>query len=246
MDTTNESQKFNDREKRPESFERDGKLMRLLKEKWPEYVIEILVIIFSITISFVLDEWRDNQRKKESEQAYLKGLASDLTADIDQLQEVIAETRQVLTRLDRLSGPTVSPGPDRTSFVDDVRFVMKRPRFISENATFLDLTSTGNMQQLSSMPLKRALFDYYKNYESNVLVENAELDAITEIIGPFLIRQIPLTGNGSGFDAGLSSSREFRNMLFLRRSNRQELLGNYERALKQARIILGRIRNQIQ
>lgn len=237
----------NQPEQQPVTRKSTNRIAALLREKWPEYVIEILVIILSITISVALDEWKDSQRKRETEQTYLKGLANDIATDIEQLGDVIDETKQVVRKTQALARLKPQASTDPTAFFNDVRFIMKRPRFVAEDATFADLKSTGNMQLLTSTDLKRDLFDYYNDYESTVQVENAELDAVTTIIGPYLIYQVPLVGGvATREEANTFMNRtEFKNMVFMRNSNRQELLTNYQQLLQQARNIQQLVKKQL-
>ena len=224
-----------------------GKLIRLVREKWPEYVIEILVIIISITISFIFDEWREKQRKEEVEQIYLKGLANDTETDRNQLVEIIEETQQILQKTDHLlvaSRQTV-PTDSAQNLLDAIRFIMKRPRFVAEDVTFTDLKSTGNMQLMTSPELKRALFEYYKKVESTALVESAELDAVTAISGPYLISRIPFVDGNQREITPFLGETEFRNILFLRQSHRHELLGEYQQLVKLANRIQAMVKKQI-
>ena len=226
------------------------KLYNLLRERWPEYVVEIIVIIFSITISFAFDEWKDGRHKKELEQTYLKGLYSDIQTDTSQLSEVIAETQQVIQTAKNLSAFNhQASGSDYRQFVNQVRFIFKRPRFIAEDATFADLKSTGNMQVISNFRLKNLLFDYYKQYETIVQVETAELETTNTIIGPYLLKRFPLGEKAIGIPTAnwtaITSETEFQNALLVRRSTREELLRDYQRAIASAKQILGQIKPQL-
>ncbi|GAB3337184.1 hypothetical protein GCM10027299_48010 [Larkinella ripae] len=224
-----------------------NKIITLIRERWPEYVLEILVIIVSITLSFLFDEWRERQRKAEVEQFYLKGLASDIETDRRELVKVIRETELVLQnaeKLVRISERPVSPDSSRL-VLDAIRFIMKRPRFIAEDVTFLDLKSTGNMQMMTNPVLKRTLFDYYNKYESVTRVENAELDAVTSISGPFLISRIPFLGGNSREVVQYLGQTPFRNILFLRQTNRTELLDGYQQLMKLALTIQKLVKKQL-
>lgn len=227
-----------------------GKLTNLLRERWPEYVLEIFVIIFSITISFALDEWKDERHKREMAQAYLKGLYREIQTDTSQLKEIIAETKQVIQQTKSLSQiNSQSPVTDYNRFVSQVRFVFKRPRFIAEDATFSDLKSTGNMQVINSFPLKNSLFDYYKQYETIVQVETAELETTNAIVGPYLIRRFPLAGKANEVPkanwAAITGEIEFQNMLLIRRSTREELLHDYQESFALGKQILTLIKPQL-
>lgn len=226
------------------------KLSALLHDKWPEYVIEVIVIIFSISISFALDEWKDNRKKQELEQFYLKELAHDIETDTSQLREIIAETQQIVQKARTLRQYSEVPTqPSYTSILTDIRFIFKRPRFVAQDATFADLKSTGNMQTLSSFPLKSALFDYYKQYESITLVEAAELETTNTLVAPSVVKRLPLAdGIKTNHQANLTAlfrEVEFQNGLLIRETTREELLHNYERTLNHGNQILASIKSQL-
>ncbi|MPR34427.1 hypothetical protein [Salmonirosea aquatica] len=223
-------------QKKIKSSEKFGALIR---ERWPEYILEIVVIILSISISFALDEWKDNRRRQELEELYLKELAEDIASDMNQLKEVVAETRLIVQKtesLSKLGQEGTSPGYDQ--FAKDVRFIFKRPRFVARDATFSDLKSTGNMQVISSFPLKNALFDYYSHYTSVVLIEAAEAEASNSLLGPYILRRLPLGNtsdeNRKGTPTAISREVEFQNLILVRQSTRQELMAEYEDLLTEA------------
>ncbi|GAB3717237.1 hypothetical protein GCM10027592_59200 [Spirosoma flavus] len=228
-----------------------GKVYDLLREKWPEYVIEILVIIFSITISFAFDEWKDGRQKRETEQTYLKGLYTDIQTDMNQLNEVMDETRQVIQRAKNLTEFNIQR-PDATykQLTDDVRFVFKRPRFIAEDATFADLKSTGNMQVISSLPLKKALFDYYKQYETIIRVETAELETTNAIVGPYILNRIslgkPADNTSKTALALITNDVAFQNTILVRRTTREELLHDYQETATLGKQILALIKAKLE
>jgi hypothetical protein len=226
------------------------KLANLIRERWPEYVVEIAVIIFSISISFALDEWKDRQQKQELEQLYLKELARDIDADIRQLNGIIAETKQVAQKANGLIKLSQQESqPVYSQFVNDVRFIFKRPRFVAQDATFSDLKSSGNLQTMRSFPLKNALFDYYKHYESIVLVETAELESTNVLVGPYLLKRLPFLNENNVTPkvnlAAIIHEVEFQNTMLVRLSTREELLRDYEQISKQGQRILTSIKSQI-
>lgn len=223
--------------------------MALLRDRWPEYVMEILVIVLSISASFALDEWKDRHNKKELEQLYLKELARDIAADTSQLSEIIAETKQIILRADKLLAPRQT-GPLLASnqLIGDIRFTFKRPRFVAQDATFSDLKNTGNLQSISSFSLKNDLFNYYKQYESTVLIEAAELGATNEFMGPYILKRLPLAGGSTARQKAQLESMlgdvEFQNSMVLRQITRQELLQEYSQALQQGKHVLSVIKSQ--
>ena len=104
------------------------------------------------------------------------------------------------------------------------------------------------MQSLSNFSLKNDLFNYYKQYESIVLIETAELEATNALIGPYMVKRLPLAGGSRNGQKSvltdLFKEVEFQNSMLLRQSTRQELLQEYNQALKQGKQILAAIKSQ--
>jgi hypothetical protein len=225
----------------------------LVRQKWLASVIEILVIILGVTLSFAVDEWKDEREKRQLEKVYLKSLLSDLREDVNDLNEIIDETRQVIAKAQTLmtvAERTVHDSLNRVQFVNDIKFITKRPNFIANDATFSDLKGSGHLHLLTDFTLKNSLFKYYKRYESIQAVETAERDAVISIMGPYLIRRIGLVRSDStalsknGLDAILKES-EFGNQMYIRLSNRQELLEKYVYILSLNQYIRRRLEKQI-
>ena len=166
------------------------------------------------------------------------------------MKEIIAETQQVLQKATSLGELTPQrAGLTYARVVDDIRYVFKRPRFIAEDATFSDLKSTGNMQVISSFPLKTALFDYYRQYEAIVQVEAAELETTNSIIGPYILRRFSLAPKNvpspNANWMAITQEPEFQNAMLVRRSTCEELLQNYQKSLNLGNTILAQIKPQL-
>jgi hypothetical protein len=255
MENQQEPQPQSDQEppnKPPAQKKGPGRVYELVQERWPEYVLEIIVIIFSITISFALDEWKEKERKQEVEQIYLKGLSDDLKRDRVLLREVMAETQQIVQKARTLVELNSQSDIDKLGYgqvIKDVKFVFKRPRFIAEDATFADLKSTGNMQLITNYRLKSSLFDYYKGYESIDQVETAELQTTNFVIAPVLLKRFPVVGDRAlekKVDIlSIINEIEFKNTMYIRQTTREELLRDYQRLYKQADTIQAMLTHQL-
>lgn len=57
------------------------RIFTTLKQKWPEYLLEILVIIIGIYGAFELDNWNDSRKNNVIKKKYITSLITDLKQD---------------------------------------------------------------------------------------------------------------------------------------------------------------------
>jgi hypothetical protein len=212
---------------------------RLIKDMWPAYLIEIIVIILGISITLALEEWRDNRKEMVLEQSYLKNLLSDIETDITSLTDRSENTRMLLERGNELLGFIGNPKEKTLSskqVYEDVRAILGRPNFISRDATFSDLKSSGNLHLIKDIQLKNLLFSYYNETQNIREIQNAEQQATIILSGAYFIKRFPMydksetSGTQVSDDVSEFKSAEFGNNVLLRVINRKELLENYQRA----------------
>jgi hypothetical protein len=226
----------------------------LIRQKWREYIIEILVIILGITISFALNAWKEKQSKIELEQLYVKSLYNDISSDSEALQETIHATKQVVGKAKSLLAYSLQEDLSNLNgaqFLLELRGVFDRPNFVSNDATFTDLKSSGNMQVITDFPLKNSLFKYYKQYEAIKAIEIAERDATLSLVAPYIMKRFSLSdqpldssNNNLAMRAVLKDT-EYINSIFVRLSNREELLAQYQDLLIKSQKIKVELQKQI-
>lgn len=235
------------------SFREIGLLLRL---QWPKYLVDVLVIILSITISFTFDNFKEESNRKASEQAYLKALLGDITSDINELNHVIASTDTVVAKANWLLALSDNPKEIKMEeFGTAIKQVMERPNFISKDATFSDLTSSGNMLLLEDINLKAILFEYHRLYESVKAVETAERETANVNVAPYLMKNLSIKGlkkggRGSVLHRGVTIDQllqqdDFNNVVSVRLVNRAELLEGYKAELELAEKIRDRLTHKI-
>jgi|GEM_PF-1208688 len=79
------------------------KILKTLKLKWAEYLLEIIVIIIGILGAFLLNSWGENVQSSRSEQRLLTGLRSEFIKNKEKLTTVLehhersfSSTREIL------------------------------------------------------------------------------------------------------------------------------------------------------
>lgn len=213
-----------------------GKFGRLLADRWPEYILEIIVVIIGITISFTIDNIKNDASDRSLEQMYLARLKADISSDVDGLQAVILRTEsilesgRVLLEQSRADEPTLS-GEELARHTE---IIVARPNYISKNATFSALKSSGYFHLIQDNQLKELLFEYDQQYQGMKAVDMAELHITSTIAGPYFLKNIPWDHQKNNARhatqikvKNIVNDFEFVNNLILRVGNRTELLENY-------------------
>jgi hypothetical protein len=211
----------------------------LIKEMWPAYLIEIIVIILGISITLALEQWRDNSKENHLEQIYLKNLQTDVGTDLTSLSLAITGTKSLLQKGNELLGYARSSDNKNISpnqVYEDVRAILGRPNFISSDASFTDLKSSGNLHLIKDIQLKNLLFAYYSETQHIKEVQDAERQTTITLSGAYFLKQFPLdeqrsqTISTTAKDMNeLLKNIEFDNNVLLRVLNRKELLDIYKR-----------------
>ena len=213
----------------------------LLGEMWPAYLIEIVVIILGISITLALEQWRDGVKEDKLEDLYRGNLLADLDADLRNLQRAGAATTALLAQGQEILAPEKgSPAHSLSdsALIIDLRGILGRPKFIPHDATLAELKSSGNLHLIKDVDLKWLLFAYYNQVQVIKEVQDAEQQATITLVGPYFLQRFPMDDGpgqpplrlkGAG-PAALANDFEFRNLVFLRVTNRTELLGLYQTA----------------
>ena len=72
------------------------KIIDLLKHKWGEYVIEIVVITLGIFGAFILNNWNENRKEKQYEKSILLALKEDFLENQKELEKTLGRQNRVI------------------------------------------------------------------------------------------------------------------------------------------------------
>ncbi len=184
----------------------------LIQSKWPAYLVEIIVIIIGISISFLIDSIKENSAERQLERTYLHGLVSDIERDIDSLEYLIKKNDSVIASVNRLLvfiDKRDKIEEDMFQYGSDVGFMLRRPKFYSINATFLDLKS-GNLQMVKDSEIRKSLFLYYTFVETIYDFQETEEYATINLLQPYLYKNFYI-GKLNGITILLPNATNFSN-----------------------------------
>jgi hypothetical protein len=70
------------------------RILTTLAQKWPEYLIEAIVIVASILGAYALDNWNEQRQREEKLKALFEKVKDDLAYDLSRLDKAIQYNKQ--------------------------------------------------------------------------------------------------------------------------------------------------------
>jgi hypothetical protein len=133
------------------------RILTTLSQKWPEYLLEILVITIGIYGAFTLENWNDLRKQRIEEQVLYSQLLLDYEANLDQLHQKIELHRRCVK-----SGFAIHAAMDaQTGNLDSLLMDIS---VLSIDATFdpitHDLGSSGKINLIINPELNRLISNW--------------------------------------------------------------------------------------
>jgi hypothetical protein len=148
-------------------------ILRTLKEKWPEYVLEILVLVIGIYGAFELANYGDAQARKRAEIEILKGCKTELLADLQDIELNISELQKSLHSLNLLLSVLEGNGPYHDSLSRHFNYTLLPMHFVHSTSSFEMLKSRG-LDLVSNPGLRARLVSLYDSQYDFFLQGEAE------------------------------------------------------------------------
>ena len=150
--------------------------------------LEIPIIVFSIYIAFLVDEWDKSKTMAITEKKYLRELLEEVKMNRDELRADQDERRKQIALLEAMLENSI-----RQVDQDTLRMAMNELLnlriYSPTNAVYEDLISSGNLNLLSSDSLRSELIEYRGRLSRTPLTEQSDLDVIEKQIQPYLIQK---------------------------------------------------------
>ncbi|MCE7995150.1 MAG: hypothetical protein HEP71_24435 [Roseivirga sp.] len=148
--------------------------------------LEIPVIVLSIYIAFVVDEWSKEKAAAVQEKSYLEQLLEETRINSEELKADQGQRRIQLVFLDKLletSNRRVDPDTLRTA----IDYLLMVRLYSSTDAVYEDLVSSGNLRLISSDSIRYEMMQYRRKLSRAPITEQSDIDLIENRIEPYLV-----------------------------------------------------------
>lgn len=143
------------------------RILTTLKEKWPEYLLEILVLIIGIYGAFSLEEWAQDRAIEQKELELLGGILVDLEKDLEDNAFNIKWNQRSITAHENVLAYLKDEKPidDSTSYYFGNLY--GAVHFVAHSSSFESLQSFG-LDRVKNKDLRNQISAHYSWYINHV------------------------------------------------------------------------------
>lgn len=153
------------------------RILKLIKQKWPELLIEIFVIIIGIIGAFMLESYRESRSLSKLEDIYLKEILINIKSDKEQLANVIETQLNMrdffLVCAEMLSKPNIDNKMLGLQFGNGFE---KNDTFFPHDGGYLSLLSEGGMKIIGNKSLSSSITNLYEHWYQRLIYNGEVMD----------------------------------------------------------------------
>lgn len=162
------------------------RILNTLSHKWPEYLLEILVITIGIYGAFALDNWNEGQKSESQSKIYLKHIQSNLKDDKKQLNDLLKLTSEIIDRSEVFIKSYKTEKLDVEHATKSAGLFAVEKNFNGYRSGMDALLNSGKLDLIPTQ-LSLELQQYYELSEDLVQRESMSNSFITEFYQPRLL-----------------------------------------------------------
>ena len=141
------------------------KILETLKQKWAEYLLEIIVIMFGILGAFTLNNWNEERKNRKLEIAYLKNVNEEFKGNLIQFNQNLEEHLEIAESCDSLQASFPITIDNWESFKNNIIRVLRGKTFDPSYSSIESLINSSSIDIISNAELKILLLSWPKTLE---------------------------------------------------------------------------------
>lgn len=199
------------------------RLKSTLRDDTPRLLLDLLIVVAGVSISFALQDWRTATSERSTEARYLRSFADELELDRIELSRLIDVQEKAILDLRKVLQPTERALLGATEIDVAMDHALGYLTFSPANATYFELRQTGASRLIRDKALLQSILALYeRRYAAAVEWDGISRKFVLDRIFPFIDEHGPsfLSGSRTTLAEGyhvvfmaLEADPRFRNQL---------------------------------
>ena len=154
--------------------------MKIIANNYIRYVLEFIIIITGVVLSFYLDDLRQLNEKESYKDTLIEELLVTSQEDLKQIEKITIDLNQVQAFIKEFLTDIEDGKKDISDaeIAEKYLFITQKMSvsFFPQNGTFNQLISTGSLELIDSKKFRRVLLNNYTHYYERNSANNRTLD----------------------------------------------------------------------
>lgn len=163
------------------------------------YAAEVLTIVVGVLLALAADAGRQYLADRATEREILAALRVEFAADVQEIGRDQEQRRRKLAGIELLDGMRagIATGSLEDTLAAAVALSMDWRWYTASHPVLDDVLSTGRLELLRSVDLRRALMDFGQERARLAVIEQEEREFVAREMEPYLASRLDLSGLAS-------------------------------------------------
>ncbi|MBB3696540.1 hypothetical protein KMW28_24080 [Flammeovirga yaeyamensis] len=210
--------------------------MKFFKRDWViDKLSDVIIVIFSITIAFQLNSWKERSQQNKKTENILSQLKSDIQSDGDRIQQLIKGHEKKVKVMENYLQLLNDKKMTGQQFFEMHQVMNSTSSLTLKKTNYNVVLSTGDLYLIHDKDLMKDIIEYYNSEKESEFYEKNEIERLNEF-------------NTMLFDEYLLGSNElpqkviktigFKNVMLVFNYNLQLKIGEYKQLLNRNKKLL--------
>lgn len=207
---------------------------------WKSKLIDLLIVIFGISVAFQLNNWNESKKTEHEEKEYLESFYSESIDNRDNLVSALNFSKSTKVEIDTLKQILLSKNYSDERIKPLIASMMALSDFSPSTTTMENIIASGEFDLIRDLELRKKLISTYNSYKTTDKLETILNDYVNDYLTPFFMKNFRFS-NFSSLDSDFFSDPLFENIIFGYDALLFQQIGGYESNIESQSSLIERL-----